>query len=79
MGKIGKVVSSVFGGSPKPKAAPVVTTQPTETKPSLDELIGTEEERKKKARVAMTAGDQNANPLGVTAPAQVTRRNLLGL
>lgn len=77
MGAVKKVVGSIFGGGEKPKPAPVVVAPKPE--PTLDDLIGTEEERKKKARVALNAGDQNANPLGVTAPASVTKRNLLGL
>jgi hypothetical protein len=77
MGAVKKVVGSIFGGGSKPKAAPVVA--PVKAEPAIDDLIGTEEERQKKARVALNAGDQNANPLGVTAPATVTKRNLLGL
>jgi len=76
MGAVKKFIGGVFGGS-APKAAPVAAPVAA---PAAVAPVETEEERQKKAKLALNAGDLNpSSPLGVTAPATVTKRNLLGL
>ncbi len=60
------------GGAPAPKPA-------TPAAPAAN--VESDEEKQKKALLAINAGNQNANAatLGVTSPATVTRRYLLGM
>lgn len=76
MGFVSKIFGGLMGGG-KPKAPQPVAPKPAE--PTPDQLYGTEEERKAKSRLALNAGGSDPASLGTTSPANVTRRNLLGV
>jgi hypothetical protein len=69
-------VSSIFrGAKPKAQAAPPAAA-PKET--PKEEIYGTEDEQAKRALLKRNFGGQDPAALGVTAPATVSRRTLLG-
>ena len=68
---ISKILGGLFGGNvPKPAPAPVIE------KPAP---VESEDEKRKKSLVAINQGEDSTGTLGVTTPAKVTKRYLLGL